>query len=142
LDGLAANVEFSSASQADDYAIQAWECFQSADAAQVYVVTVEGEGELMCVWPLIVQESRFLSVASHPSCGSNEEFANPLIAIDALRNDIARWALDAARTLADAVSVFKMDGHNPLIAVIDEVDIPQYRTSINSPVMSLSSCIN
>jgi CelD/BcsL family acetyltransferase involved in cellulose biosynthesis len=103
-----------SPSQTCAYAALAWRRVSQEAGVKLALISASHQGRLLAIWPLYLRTEGFCSVANHLGCGSNEEYAGPLIADDAEAPMIAEQLLAQAKGLADALRVYAVRPDHPM----------------------------
>lgn len=121
-----------------DYARLAWQGMSKVGGVEPAVLTVRRGAQLVCVWSLFTRRHNGLSVASHLGCGSNHEYAGPLIVDDADTRAVAALALASARPLADVLRIYNLRPASAMACALDADRSLKFRGSVFSPVVSLA----
>jgi CelD/BcsL family acetyltransferase involved in cellulose biosynthesis len=114
-----------SGSQTFAYAEAAW-LTRRGNAEKLYVILAHINGRLIGVWPLYVAKLGRVRIARHLGCGGTEEYAEPLIAPDCPREEVAHEIFLFATGVADVLEVYNVPSRSPITGELVAVTLPKH----------------
>lgn len=102
------------------------------------VITLWRGGRLSAVWPLSLSRRGRTRYATHPGCGSDEEYADALLSPEEDAAALARQLVAAAQANCDVVTLHNVEASSPLLSALNEMARARLTWSTDCHVVDLA----